>query len=381
MKRWLKNNISELYVTESNIDDYLLGKQKLDVLQIVESEKTPWPLPLWFLEKSSRWTARLRELGFHAAALVPKSLGSSITLPELLETVIRLKPLMVISRAFAIEAIHLKWLATRASDILFLQMNHTPNSFVLTPGRHGLVSWAKALESSVYSDNFLFGTVSERDARVAKVMAPEAKVLWIPNPCRTDLYENYTEGSSALSGYVHVGLAGRVNFQKNFKNQLDAIAIFSENNPVFLHLFLGPEYLKGMRMEVGNYARQILTKKGAAIQILPFIPPLEFINYAKRNLDLFLQATFDESFGYLIWEMMAAGIPTITSSGLEIPSTVSVPPTDVLGVVDAMTNLMQDLPAKKSLSVKLAREIECRNNRRFDEFFYKQLQRDSTAIV
>ncbi len=362
------------YITEASLKHWVNSEVRLDVLHVVGSPAANWPMPSWFAEKSSRWTAQLKRIGFKAAAIVPQGLGKATSEDQFLEFILQLRPRMIVSRAFSIDSHRLPWLALRAPDIDFIQMNHTPSSFMLGRGRLGPESWVDAIDASKELENFWVGSVSLRDTEVTQMASPDARACWIPNPCRDDLYAEMSDFKVRDKEHLTIGLAGRVNYQKNFKNQLDAVAILARQRPVDLHLFLGHELMQGMASDLANYAARYLRAAGVKLKIMHFLPPLELIAYAKQHFDLFLQATFDESFGYLTWEMMAAGVPTISSESPEVVGVATVDPTSVTGIVEAMKMISDDQLTYRQAAIERARKIQENNNHYFDMFFRQRLE-------
>ena len=361
------------YISTATLKRWMDDDTSLEVLHVVGPTSTAWPMPTWFLEKSSRWTAQLKRTNIAAAALVPQALGRAITEQELFETLLRLKPKILVSRAFAIETAHLAWLALRAPGTTFVQMNHTPNSFMLGGHRFGPVSWLDAVEASQSLKNFWIGSVSSRDTDMTRTISPNAKACWIPNPCRDDLFADPDKKSKAENHRLTIGLAGRVNYQKNFKNQLDAVAIIGQQRPTALHLFIGTELETGMAKDLVDYARRYLKTAGVDVQVMPFIPPLELIDYAKQHLDIFLQVTFDESFGYLTWEMMTAAVPTISSPSPEITGVETADPTNVIDIAKAITSVAKDIDKHRKNAVEKAKNVQINNNKNFNKFFNQRL--------
>ena len=209
--------------------------------------------------------------------------------------------------------------------------------------------------------------VSERDYGYARSLFPDAKILHIPNPCRSYIDPDLSSGVKCQPTRS-IALAGRVNFQKNFRTQLDAVALLARTCPVQLYLLLAREQMEGMRAEITSYANALAAEVGFQIRVFPFLPPQHFLDYLSNKIDILLHVSFDESFGYLPWEAMDAGIPVIggPASG---PATVRADPTSASDIKDKIEAVFADLRALRESSRHVAKKILQENNTGFDKQF------------
>ncbi|MET1410915.1 glycosyltransferase [Roseibium sp. HPY-6] len=358
----------DFFLLPRDLDICTRPGNRLDVLHVTAALDWPWPLPGWFAEKSSRWCARLSSLGYNARALVPQAVLPGCSRDDLIEIILRLRPRMVVSRAFALRGRDLERLALEQPDVLFLQSNHTPNSFLLEPGSASPEGWLEAVEAARRSPSVYLSSVGERDIAGTSHLAGPGKILWIANPCDTKLIQQPIrdrEDRTRLS----IGLGGRSNHQKNLKNQLDAVALVARTRPVELVLFLGHECAPGIREGLRRYAHGVFDALHQPVRIYDFVPPHLLSSHARAEIDIFLQGSFDESFGYLNWEMMAAGVPTLTSNDIEVPGTITANPVDIVGMSGAILQIAEDLPAYREAAIRRAQEVALRNNRCFDRVF------------
>ncbi len=367
-----ENVLEKYFIQGGNFTRLKELRNQVDVIHVTGAIGWPWPIPYWFLEKTSRWSRRLAQLGFNAKALVPSGIMPNITNEDLVDILSFLRPRMIISRSFALRARDLEALALTIPDTVLIQSNHTPNSFMLTDATGSPLEWLDCLDLAKTYEKVYLSTVSRVDAEATAKLAPERKIRWIANPCRAELIVS-PRLESTRKEKLTIGLSGRTNFQKNLKNQIDAVALIAKETPLDFILILGHEVLPSARETVGRYAKQLLSTLGSNVSVLNFVEPETLRNIALEKLDLFLQVTFDESFGYLNWEMMAAGVPTITSPNIDILGTATAETTRMSSIKSAIESVISDLPRHSKLANEYATNIAKKNNLNFDNNFKELL--------
>ena len=355
------------FLTYESLQHIASNPESIDVLHIVGSEHASWPPERWFLNKTGRWCQRLNSLGYIARAVLQSVIPPALNNEVFFELVHLIRPRVIVSRAFSLSSNQLAWLALRMPDTHCIQVNHTPASFHVWPKSRGPVQSLQAIKCSKDLDNFSYALVSERDYCYARSLFPDAKILHIPNPCRRYIDPDLSSGAKCHPT-GSIALAGRVNFQKNFRTQLDAVALLARSCPVQLHLLLAREQIQGMREEITSYARALAAEARFQIRIFSFLPPQNFLDYLASKIDILLHVSFDESFGYLPWEAMDAGIPVIggPASG---PATVRADPTSVSDIKHKIEGVFADLKALRESSHNVAETILQKNNSGFDKQF------------
>lgn len=367
---------AELFITsKEDFDEYLEEHNRLDVLHIVGSRKTVWPPEGWFFEKLSRWSSRLNTVDLKAKAVVGSVLGQEMPEHVFFEYLVRMAPRVIVSRAFSVSASKFGWLARRMPNTTFIQVNHTPNSFTVVPGVRGPLATMESIEYATSIDNYYHAVVSESDAEALKETFPKAKVLFIANPCETFLDHEKAAIMRAENNhrdYFNIALGGRANIQKNFKNQLDAIGLLSKKYPVVLYLLLAREQMEGMRDEILEYARRLTSNLNIPFKFVDFMNPGEFAEFAASNIDLMTHVAFDESFGYLPWEVMSIGIPVVGSPGMPCASLIAEP-SSIGDIAEQIEAVIKDKEKFRTLSIEKAKQIEEEANNVFDNVFNQLL--------
>jgi len=335
--------------------------ERLDVLHIVGSRKTMWPMPSWFTQKCSRWSRKISEMGKKARFLVPSIVDEAI----LWESLIALRPRLMISRAFALEPDVWSWLAVQIPETKMLQMNHTPNSFTLGTSQRGAYSSYAAIQDALAHENLYYGVVSKRDHGYLEHLFGSPKILYLPNPAVK--LGNVSRPRKAFNPCCcDVAVAGRTVVQKNLKNQVDAVACIAKTRKTRLHLILGKEQWPELRDDITRYAKELLQDIGSELRVFPFFPPQAFLEYLNSHIDVLLHCTADESFGYLPWEAMTLGIPVIGSPGSPVCS-LEAEPTDVLDILEKTLMVLQDLEGYGSSAKEESKRIAGSNDESFEK--------------
>lgn len=363
------DHYDELFLKTKELKKLGDSNSQLDVLHIIAGIDRAWPLPSWFAEKSTRWVSFLRKLGYQAKAYVPQFIFPNADRDIHIEIIQRIKPRILISRAFALRGRDLGRMAMVLPDTFFIQSNHTPNSFMLEDTCDSPEAWLESVNVTQFNNNVFLSSVSEMDVNGTQHLSNK-KIIWIPNPCEINGCHNSRVKQNNL---LVIGLGGRTNYQKNLKNQLDAIALVARKKPIKTILFLGKEASPGMREGFRRYAQNLFKDIGSELQVLEFVTPAQLGEYAKHHIDLFMQISFDESFGYLNWEMMSKGIPTITAPNIETLGTITANPTNIVEMANAILMASDELDSYKEKSFKIACEVARNNNKAFANAFKSML--------
>lgn len=350
-----------------------------DFVHVTGTPSWSWPLPYWFLEKTARWTQRLAKLGYHGKALVPGAILPGATQEDMLDFLLHMKPRMVISRSFCLRGRDIAALATGMPDTILLQSNHTPNSYMLTETTSSPLDWLDSLDAARSFDNVYLSSVSRVDVDGLAPLLPEGKMRWIANPCEETRLRGRVTARPASDRPFTVGLGGRCNLQKNFKSQLDALAVLAQRHPVRVYLFLGPESVPGAREELRQYASRLLGPRVRDLRILDFVEQAVLRRIAQEELDAFLQVTMDESFGYLNWEMMSEGVPTVTTPGLDVLGTHTAEPTRPGAILDALEAIRTSGPDAVQHALQRAQAEGRRMNASFDAAFATLLPQQAST--
>lgn len=363
--------VEEIFVQPGD-PELAAGGSPIDVLHVTGAIGWSWPLPFWFLRKTARWSERLRRSGFNARALAPTAILPRPTRADLIDLVETIAPRVVVSRSFTLRGRDLEALALSLPHTVLVQSNHTPNSFMIDETTGSALDWLDSLDAARRNETVYLSTVSRADAAATAPMTREGRVLWLPNPCDGP-GPPVRRRDPPADRPVEIGLAGRTNYQKNLKNQIDAIALLGRERRVRTHVFLGHGIGSGMREEMRRYALAILERHGVEARVHEFVGNAVLRRFAATTLDLFLQVTFDESFGYLNWEMMDAGVPTVTGPGIDLTGVETAHPTRILEIVAAMRAILADMPAARDRAERQAARCARENNDVFDATFRRLL--------
>lgn len=359
--------IGTTFLLKPDLDAALAGELSLDVLHVTGALSWSWPLPRWFIEKTSRWTRRLQQLDINARALVPQALMPGCTRDNLIDFIALVQPSIVVSRSFCLRGRDLEALSHLCPRTIFLQSNHTPNSFMLQADDSSPSGWLESLEAARTNAQVYLSTVSKFDSESLAPLAPSGKLIWMPNPCDDGLIRSAPdlERSGREDHVPTIALAGRTNFQKNLKNQIDAVALVAQKRRLKFELMLGHDVMPGMREALRNYAQQLLGRLVDRVTVTEFVPPDVLAERASRDFDVFLQVTFDESFGYLNWEMMAAGVPTITPSNIQVPGSATADPVRIASIATEIEKVLDAPQNYRMRSLEQARTVAADNNAHF----------------
>ena len=164
-----------------------------------------------------------------------------------------------------------------------------------------------------------------------------------------------------------VGILGRLDRQKG---QVELLKTFSEVRarlPNALYVIAGDETKNdtGMRAEIRNLASSL--DDGSRIRILP---PTENVPQFMRAIDVFAMPSYSETYGLVLIEAMAMGIPVIATDSGGVPELVRhgkegilVEPKNVSQLAEAIVLLGK----KKGVRERMGRSGRERFLSRFDE--------------
>jgi L-malate glycosyltransferase len=162
--------------------------------------------------------------------------------------------------------------------------------------------------------------------------------LVIPNGIDINSFNNVSRSTSATNlriGMLNVGFSSR----KNVQTALRAWAIARVGYPTATLVAAGPGY------EAGGEAHRWAVDSGLDIQV-DFVGPIDSDSVPSwfSSLDVFLHPSVEESFGMVLLEAMAAGLPVIAGENA--------------GAVPAVTGgraLLTDIHSSSSIANALVR--------------------------
>lgn len=208
-------------------------------------------------------------------------------------------------------------------------------------------------------------TTRDRDAIVANTVISPDKTTVIPYGIDVDHFspENVSREEARRTFKIPedafvVGMVGGFTPGKGQKEFLEALRIVAgreENIASQLHAILVGERAS----DSGEYRAELRALRDALplAECVSFHPFLDDPRLAFRAFDLFVLASHSETFGMVVQEALAMGVPSIATDSGGVPEIISteengilVPPKDPEAIAEAIIRLFNDGPLRSRLA-------------------------------